>query len=162
MSSETSYENGRLTVTRFFNAPQAAVFDAWIKTSKIKLWWGCEGATIVHSHIEPRVGGKYIHEMTIDGVGEHRHHGRVTEFDPPRLLVYELSDRFHDKLMLVRVEFVEQGDGTKVCLTQNNLLDLYVEFVRAGWSFSFEKLATLLEETDETGNSVFNVFRQLP
>ena len=159
MSSESSYENGRLTVTQLYKAPITAVFDAWIKTSKVQLWWGCEGAISVQSEVEPKIGGKYAHTMVLENVGEYRHHGRIIEYEPPRLLAYELADAFHDKTMLVRVEFIEQEHGTLVCLTQNNLLDLYVEFVRAGWTFSLANLALLLEKTNETSDSVPHVLR---
>ncbi|MEM7111374.1 MAG: SRPBCC domain-containing protein [Chloroflexota bacterium] len=157
MSSETSYENGRLTFTRFYKAPITAVFDAWIKTSKVQLWWGCEGAVSVQSEVEPKVGGKYAHTMILENVGEYRHHGRIIEYEPPRLLAYELSDAFHDKTMLVRVEFIEQDGSTRVQLKQTNLLDLYVEFVTAGWTFSLANLATFLEETNETSDSLPHV-----
>lgn len=144
MSSTINYENGRLTVTRIFNAPREAVFDAWIKTSKVELWWGCEDATNVQSEIEPRLGGKFSHLMTLKNVGDYLHYGRITEYDPPALLSYELVDPFQDDTMMVRVEFIELGTQTKVHLTQDNLPDSYSEFVIAGWSAGFDKLASFL------------------
>ena len=145
MSAEVSYENGKLVVTRLFAAPRQAVFDAWIETSKVELWWGCGYATAVKSHIEPEVGGKYHHLMTLKDVGEYPHFGLITEYEPPALLAYELIDPDRDEKMYVRVLFTERGEHTAVCLTQENLPDAYSEFVVAGWSSSFEGLAYFLE-----------------
>ncbi len=145
MSVEVSYENGKLVVTRLFAAPRQAVFDAWIKTSKVELWWGCGYATKVKSDIEPKIGGKYHHLMTLRDVGEYPHFGLITEFDPPALLAYELVDPELEVKMTVRVVFTEQGDQTAVCLTQDNLPGAYSEFVMTGWSSSFEGLAYFLE-----------------
>lgn len=144
MSSEVRYENGRLTVTRIFNAPRAAVFDAWIKTSKVELWWGCADAIQVKSTIEPKLGGQFAHLMTLKDVGEYQHYGVITEYEPPALLAYELVDPFSTKTMTVRVEFKENGSRTTVCLTQNNLPDAYSQFVMVGWADGFEKLASFL------------------
>ena len=145
MSVEVSYENGKLVVTRVFAAPRQAVFDAWINTSKVELWWGCGYATDVKSTIEPKVGGKYHYLMTLRGVGEYEQYGLITEYDPPALLAYELVDPQHAEKMYVRVEFTEEGENTAVCLTQTNLPDTYSEFVIAGWSSSFDGLAYYLE-----------------
>ena len=38
MTTQTSVENGNLTVVRTYSAPIDKVFDAWIQTSKIKNW----------------------------------------------------------------------------------------------------------------------------
>ncbi|MDJ0757088.1 MAG: SRPBCC domain-containing protein [Ardenticatenaceae bacterium] len=145
MSAEVSYENGKLVVKRLFAAPRQAVFDAWIQTSKVELWWGCGYAIEVKSKIEPQIGGKYQHLMTLRDVGEYPHFGVIKEYEPPALLAYELFDPDRDETMYVRVVFAEEGDHTAVCLTQDNLPDAYSEFVMAGWSSSFEGLAYLLE-----------------
>ena len=140
MSSDVTYENNCLTVERTFAAPAEAVFDAWIQTSKVQLWWGCADAVSVRSEIEACVGGKFYHDMKIRNVGDHKHYGRIVEFDPPRLLVYELDDPFHTDPMLIRVVFVPQNGSTRVTLTQAPLPPTYSEFVKTGWAEGFEKL----------------------
>ena len=65
MTTNTTFENGDLIVTRIFKAPIEEVFDAWIETSKIKRWWGCAQCTDVRHEVEPKVGGKYNRHMTI-------------------------------------------------------------------------------------------------
>ena len=145
MSAEVSYENGTLIVTRYFAAPRPAVFEAWIQTSKVELWWGCGYATEVKSEIEPKVGGRYHHSMLLEGAGEYQHHGLITEYEPPALLAYEFVDPVSKQKMDVRVAFSEEEGGTTVRLTQRNLLDEHSQYVRAGWSSSLAALAFFLE-----------------
>ena len=147
MSNEISYEDGRLVVTRIFDAPREAVFRAWIEESQVELWWGCADAIRVQSTIEPKLAGKFSHRMTLQNSGDYLHHGIITEYDPPALLAYELIDSFHNTKMYVRVEFTEESSQTRVRLTQENLPDIYSQFVMAGWSAGFDKLAQLLLET---------------
>ncbi|MCP3918032.1 MAG: hypothetical protein GY711_20990 [bacterium] len=69
MTSEVKFENGQLIVSRVYDAPREAVFEAWIETSKVGQWWGCTECTAVRSEIEPRVGGTYNNHMTVQGRG---------------------------------------------------------------------------------------------
>lgn len=147
MTSETSYENGTLTVVRLFDAPREAVFDAWIKTSKVRLWWGCAVGTDVESDVEPKLGGTYSHQMILHNKSAYKQVGIITEYDPPRLLAFDLTDSMRDEITPVRVEFTIEDEQTRVQLTQSNLLDAYSQFVVAGWSAAFEKLAEILVET---------------
>ena len=145
MSSQVAYENGRLTITKRFHAPITAVFNAWIETSKVELWWGCGYATQVKSNIEPKIGGKYHHLMTLTNVGEYQHYGLITEYEPPYLLAYQLAGHAGGETMMVRVEFSEQDAFTFVHLTQDNLPEAHSIYVKEGWSSAFEGLAYLLE-----------------
>ena len=148
MNHSANYENGCLTITRIFDAPRPLVFDAWIKKSLVQLWWGCGYATMVESDIDAKVGGHYSHDMTLKDVGNHRHHGLITEYNPPELLAYQLTDSYHDNIMQVRVEFIAQGSQTLVRLTQTNLPDSSSEYVLVGWSTALEKLSEVLLESN--------------
>jgi len=143
MTPESSYENGRLTMIRIFDAPREAVFDAWITSSKVQLWWGCSFASKVVSEVEACVGGKYNHMMSLNQGGDYEHPGLITDYDPPALLAYRMRDSM-DNTMMVRVEFTALGTKTRVCLTQDNLPDAYSQFVIAGWSAGFDKLNHIL------------------
>lgn len=144
MSTQTFYEDGKLTVVRVFNSPREAVFDAWIKTSKVELWWGCAYADKVKSSVEPKVGGKFDHQMDLKGAGDYLHRGLITAYDPPALLAYQMTDSLDGEPMQVQVEFAAEGGCTRVTLTQTNLIDEHSPYVREGWSAAFEKLAELL------------------
>ncbi len=144
MSTQTQYESGRLTVTRIYDAPREAVFDAWIETSKVQQWWGCANTTNVVSEVEPKCGGKYHHLMSIKGAGEFPMNGTITEYDPPALLAYEMAGWQPGATMRVRVEFFERDNGTEVRLTHDGIPDEGSEMVVAGWSASFGKLDRFL------------------
>ncbi|MEM9168963.1 MAG: SRPBCC domain-containing protein [Pseudomonadota bacterium] len=146
MTVRTSYENGVLTVTQTFDAPRQAVFDAWVETAKTQTWWGCGDTTAVKSEIEPKVGGKYVHHMTIKHEHETCVDGRLVAFDPPALLAYETPSAELGVTMTVRVAFVEiAANKTEVTLTHTNIPDAFGDIVTGGWSAAFGKLRTFVE-----------------
>lgn len=138
MSTDIRYENGKLYVSRYYDAPREAVFDAWIETSKVSKWWGCDQTTNVEADIEPRVGGKFVHRMTINGVQQEASQGRLITFDPPAHLA------FSDAEMTITVDFTEQGRGTQVVLVHEGVPEEYLQFVKPGWTAAFRKLDTFL------------------
>lgn len=144
METHTSFESGTLTVTRIYDAPREAVFDAWIETSKTEQWWGCGDTTHVKSEIEPKVGGKYIHEMTIRNVGMHAVNGMLTAYEPPELLCYTMAGPTPKDNMDVRVVFTERDGMTEVHLTQTKVPEGLDAIVTAGWTAAFAKLAVFL------------------
>ena len=152
MSSEFKFEDGKLIGTRVYDAPRELVFEAWIETSKIAKWWGCAQCTAVRSEVEPMVGGKYNHHMTLEGVeGEIEAEATLVEFDPPHKLAYESALPTDPNVkMHVSVEFIEVEEGTKVVLVHSGIPDVRVQgdfelrqIVREGWTAAFEKLAAL-------------------
>lgn len=153
MTTETTFEDGNLIVTRIYNAPIEDVFEAWIETSKIKKWWGCAECTDVRSEVEPRVGGKYTHHMTIETPhGTHEAPGDATliEYDPPNRLAYTSTDE--NDAMVITVTFEQVESGTRVTLVHANIPDMKVDgdvdmrdVIRGGWTAAFGKLAILFE-----------------
>ena len=143
MTTKISYENGTLTVSRVYDAPREAVFEAWVETSKVQQWWGCAQTTKVCSEIEQKVGGKYCHAMTIEGVGEMPMNTRFTVYEPPARLAY-VEDGNDPKAQRVTVEFIERGEGTEVRLVHENIPDEYSTYVKAGWTAAFGKLGDFL------------------
>lgn len=138
MSTETKFESGKLYVSRYYDAPREAVFDAWVETSKVSKWWGCDQTTNVEAEIEPKVGGKFIHRMTIGGVPQAPSQGRLVEFDPPVRLSYADSDS------KITVDFTETGEGTQVLLVHEGIPEEYIQFVKPGWIAAFRKLDAFL------------------
>lgn len=159
MTTQTSFENGNLTVVRTYKAPIDKVFDAWIETSKVKNWWGCAECTDVRSEIEPKVGGKYNHHMTIETpAGKHEAEGFATliEYDPPNRLSYTSND-IEDK-MLITVDFAEVDGGTQVTLVHANIPDMKVQgdvklsdVITGGWSAALGKLDLFLSSENQGG-----------
>ena len=46
MTTDLKYEDGKLTVTRIFDAPRQAVFEAWVETTKVQQWWAMSRAML--------------------------------------------------------------------------------------------------------------------
>jgi len=152
MTTDIKFENGSLIITRFYSASREEVFDAWIETSKIKQWWGCAECKEVESEVEPKVGGKYNHHMTIETPdGEHQAPGFATliEYHPPHRLAYTSTD--DNDPMIISVDFSEVDGGTQVRLIHSNIPDMKVdggielrEIIRGGWSAAMDKLDVFL------------------
>ncbi len=153
MSTDVKFEDGNLIVSRVYDAPRDAVFEAWFETSKVQQWWGCAECTSVRSEIEPKVGGQYNHHMTIKGAGEVPGFATLTEYDPPARLAFTSADADGpDAGMTVSVDFSEVEDGTLVRLVHAGIPDIKVdgdvemrEIIRAGWTAAFGKLDAFLK-----------------
>ena len=153
MDTHTRIQNGNLTVTRTYNAAIEDVFEAWIETSKIKQWWGCAECTDVRSEVEPKIGGKYNHHMTIaTEYGDHEAPGFATlvEYAPPNRLAYTSNDEGDP--MIITVTFTAVEGGTEVELVHANIPDMVVDgdqklhdVIRSGWTAAFGKLAPVIE-----------------
>ena len=143
MSMTTHYANGALTISRLYDAPREAVFDAWMAVKKVEQWWGCADTTKVRSDIEPRVGGKYCHVMTIHN-NDHNAVATITEYDPPSRLAYETEATDFSPEMSVAVTFEEEDGQTRVTLVHRGLPDELSEIVKGGWSAGFGKLGDFL------------------
>ena len=152
MTTETKFEDGKLIVTRTYSAPREAVFEAWMETSKVEKWWGCAQCTNVRSEIEPRVGGKYNHHMTIEGAGEVPGFATLIEYDPPKKLAYESAMPTDGSVkMQVSVEFTEVDHGTFVRLVHSGIPNIKVDgdmefrkIVQEGWTAAFGKLSDFM------------------
>ena len=144
MSPETAYRDGTLSITAVYSAPRQTVFDAWIEIAQVQRWWGCEGTTNVVSQVEPGVGGKYLHAMTVEGAGEMTMGGTITEYSPPARLTFRMND---GPGTTVTVDFIEQGEQTEVRLVHAGLQDQFSGFIAQGWTAGFNRLEQLLAGT---------------
>lgn len=143
MTMTTNFSDGSLTVSRLYDAPREAVFEAWIETAKVQQWWGCGDTTKVRSDIEARVGGKYNHQMTIHG-NEYPAKSTLIEYDPPARLAYETEQNDMAPKMTVTVDFKEEGGKTRVTLVHSGIPEGMGEIITGGWSAAFGKLETFL------------------
>ena len=157
MPTHTSFEDGKLIVTRTYDAPRDRVFEAWIETSKVQQWWGCANCTDVRSEVEAKVGGAYNHHMTVHGQ-DIPGFATLTEYDPPNRRAFRMAGPDgSDTGMQVTVEFKDVDGGTLVRLIHEGIPDIRVEgdvelraIVREGWTAAFGKLSTLLEPTPQS------------
>lgn len=143
MSSDVRIGDNRVQITRIFNAPRSVVFGYWTRPEKLQQWSGCKGATKCEVTMDFRVGGAFTQKMQIQGAGEFAFSGVYEEIVEPERIVYSANLGFATSRICV--EFVEQGQQTKVVLTQDGLPDQnFCKIISEGSSEGMEKLAELL------------------
>ena len=87
MENETAAEASALVVSRSFDAPREAVFDAWLDPAQLAIWMGPHGVRAEIDALEPKEGGKYriiMHPEPGRTVWYSPGHGRTpTRMDQP-------------------------------------------------------------------------------
>lgn len=110
-----------VTVTRMFDAPAPAIFDAMTKPEILKLWYGQDGWEMVVCDIDLQVGGKWRFVSRLPNGKEIGQLGVYKEIEPGKRLVNTESWEDWDAgECLVTTEFETQADGTTL-LTSTTL-----------------------------------------
>jgi uncharacterized protein YndB with AHSA1/START domain len=140
-------------ITRIFDAPRERVFKAWTDPDEVAAWFGPEHVDTPRERIliDLRVGGRY--ELTMvqrDGGAEFAIGYEILELVTPELIVLR-SDPMPEVGMheptVVRVEFHDHGDKTRMTLTDSLLPPESRRHAKAGWNAAFDKLARVVEAT---------------
>jgi uncharacterized protein YndB with AHSA1/START domain len=143
MNSEVTISGNRLQLTRVFKAPRQLVFSYWARADKLQQWSGCKETTKCEVQMDFRPGGRFTQKMNIAGVGEYTFSGIYDEIVEPERIVYHAD--LGPAMAKVVVEFIEQGDKTKVVLTQDGLPDENLcKIVSQGTSEGLDKLERML------------------
>jgi uncharacterized protein YndB with AHSA1/START domain len=137
-----------LRIERTFDAPPHDVFDAWTSVEVMKRWWHAEHSwETPFAEVDLRVGGAIKVTMRNPDDGkEYGGGGEYTLIDRPRRLAFTWAWEGDDesRRQLIEVEFVDQGERTRVVLTNSGLPEPEVDDYRDGWSKSFDNLAVAL------------------
>ncbi len=149
-----------LVITRVFDSPREAVWNAWTDPERCKLWWGPKGFTSPALGIDLRVGGRYLYCMRSPEGRDYWGTGEYRQIVPRAMIVY--TDSFSDSEgnvvpashygmpgdwpseMLVTVTFEEVGGRTKMTLRHDGIPPDAMSDCENGWSGSFDKLAEIL------------------
>jgi uncharacterized protein YndB with AHSA1/START domain len=143
MKSEIEIIGDRLQITRVFDAPRPLVFSCWAQPEKLQKWTACKDTAEVRVRMDFRVGGSFTQEMNIKGVSLYSITGVYEEIVEPEKIVYRVD--LGPATTRVTVEFFEEGEQTKVVLTQVGFPDPSLTgIVSQGTSESFDKLDELL------------------
>jgi len=138
--------DGRLSVTRAFDAPLDLVWRAWTDPAMIRQWFAPKECEILSAEGDCRVGGRYTESMK-GGDTVYTVSGVYREIVERKLLVFTHQwDEPDAPETLVRVEFSDLGDGrTEVRLTQTGLASVgSVHGHTEGWTSALENLADRL------------------
>ena len=131
-------------ITRIFDAPREAVFEAWTDPDRVAQWFGPEGFETEAVEIDLRVGGRYELVM-VHGDARHPVRYEIVELDPPRLLVLKaepMPEHGNHEPTYTRIELHDHGAQTRMSLSDGP----YTEstHAEAGWNGAFTKLESLL------------------
>ena len=137
-----------LRMTRTFDAPAEAVFDAWTSEEVMRRWFHArhDWETPV-AEVDLRVGGavrvvmRNPHEDVEYGGG-----GRYTEIDPPARLAFTWVWDDDPRETLIELDFEESDGSTTVSFTHSGLFnEQMVREHEDGWGTCFENLARAVE-----------------
>ena len=114
-----------LRIERTFQAPAAAVFDAWTSEEVLRRWWhaGHDWET-TEAEVDLRVGGvvrvvmRDPHKDAEYGGG-----GNYTEIEPPSRLAFTWTWDGDTRQTLIEVDFEETDGVTTVSFTHSGLWD---------------------------------------
>jgi uncharacterized protein YndB with AHSA1/START domain len=135
-----------LVITMTFAAPQELVFEFITRRPRLLSWWGPEGMSLPHEHLDFSRKGPW-HSVMANADGKRfKVSGRVTEVTPPRAVAFTWG--WHDENdargpeSRVRIELRPAGAGaTEFVLTHAGLPDdASRENHRLGWASTLAKL----------------------
>ena len=157
-------KSNEIKITRVYDAPVQAVWDAWTDPRQVAQWWGPRGFTITTHSKELRPGGRWIYTMHgPDGV-DYPNSTLYYEVEPCRKLVYDhgaSDDR--PPLFRVTVLFSEVDGKTKMDMTMSLATPEAAEEIgkfikKAGGNATWDRLAEYLEQ-ESSGKEVFVINR---
>jgi uncharacterized protein YndB with AHSA1/START domain len=137
-----------LTITRIFDAPREAVFNAWIDPRQIASWLGQRGVRVECTEMQPYPGGRYRLVVRDDAGNENIVGGVFEEVTSPARLVFTWAWQNRTGAIgdtLVTVTFVAIGTRTEITLHHERFST--AEFQgrhQDGWNASFDNLAEIL------------------
>lgn len=110
-----------LVVTRKFNAPAQAVFDAWTQPEMLKRWWAprSRGVTLLSCEADIRVGGRYRYAFGRDPQSPMVFTGVYKEVDAPKRIVStQVFEQMPAGEAIVTVTFEENRGKTELVIHQ--------------------------------------------
>lgn len=107
-----------ILITRTFDAPAAAIFEAWTTPDHVRQWWGSEESPLVVCDIDLRVGGSWRYVVRNADGTEFGWHGTYREIDRPgRLVSTEVFEGFPDAEAVNTATLTEQDGTTTLTVT---------------------------------------------
>jgi uncharacterized protein YndB with AHSA1/START domain len=158
--------SNEIRLTRIYDAPVRAVWDAWTSPEQVEKWWGPRGFTLTTHSKELRAGGHWRYTMHgPDGV-DYPNIATYHVVEPHHRLVYDhgaTDDR--PPLFRVAVTFVEAGGKTTMEMVMTlpspeAAAQTATLIKRAGGNATWDRLAEHLEQAS-TGRRCFVINRTL-
>lgn len=157
-------KSNEITLTRVFDAPVKAVWDAWADPEQAAQWWGPRGFTITTHSKDLKAGGHWNYTMHgPDGV-EYQNISQYFEVEKYSKLVYDHGGNNEQKpLFRVTVLFSESNGKTTMDMTMSLPTPEAAEQTRgfikkAGGESTWDRLAEYLTKV-LTGQEKFVINR---
>jgi len=152
------------TITRLYDAPLAAVWDAWTDPAQVAQWWGPRGFTITTHSKDLRPGGHWHYTMHgPDGV-DYINKTKYFEVEEHAKLVYDHGGNDEQApLFRVTVLFAEVDGKTKMEMTMalptpEAVVEIRKFIKKASGESTWDRLAEYLEK-EATGKEQFVINR---
>jgi uncharacterized protein YndB with AHSA1/START domain len=148
--TDTTYE---VVISRYFDAPVALVYQAFVDPDQIAQWFGPLMFHVPRDtvSVDARPGGEWRMTMVNNDNPDWKSPvaSTLVEVVENQLLVgYEITQGFpgieDGTKLTLSLEFVAEGDGTRLLLRQGPLPEAMREMSETGWNQSFYKLDGLL------------------
>ena len=152
-AAHQNYGEGKVAITRVFDAPRALVWQAWTDPKMMAQWFGPRGFTSSVPELDLRVGGAL--RIVMHGHGnDYPMIGTFLEVVPPERLVFSSAAIDNDGNRLLEgettVTFTEKAGKTTLSLKAHavGLVPIAAQMLagmEAGWTQSIDKLQELVE-----------------
>ncbi len=150
MSSNDNRKNRTLTISKVFNAPVKAIWEAWTKPEHIVQWWappGMEVKIVEHSF---KVGGKWKYSMPMPDGNLFISEGTYLEIEPYKKIVTTADFKPMTEGVEIHILFEEEGDKTHFTFS---VIHATVEYCKQqekmgfynGWGSAFKRIESLLD-----------------
>lgn len=141
-------------VTRRFEAPAKAVFDAWLDPETAGRWlFATPDGEMARVEIDPSVGGRYEIVERRDGE-DVLHTGTYEEIERPSRLVFSLQvPKYAPDSNRVAIDVAPADGGSELILTQSvsDGAPASPEQIERGWGKVLDALAAAVERKGEEG-----------
>lgn len=107
-----------LHISRIYDAPVQAVWDAWVEPDQVAQWWGPRGFTITTYHKDVRTGGSWHYMMHGPGGVDYENTAQYLLVEEGKKMVYDHGGhKDRPPLFRVTVEFTDVDGKTKMEMT---------------------------------------------
>ena len=152
-AAKQTYGEGKVAITRVFDAPRALVWQAWTDPKMMAQWFGPRGFTSSVPELDARVGGGLRIVMHGPDGNDYPMKGVFLEVTPPERLVFTSIALDKDGNHLLEGEttmtLTEQGGKTTMRLVSHAvgrvpMAPQMLAGMEAGWTQSIDKLGEML------------------
>jgi uncharacterized protein YndB with AHSA1/START domain len=156
--------SNELKLTRVFDAPVQAVWDAWNDPAQAAHWWGPRGFTLTTHSKDLRPGGQWIYTMHGPDGKDYPNITTYHEVKHLKTLVYDHgATKDAPPLFRVTVYFSESGGKTTMDMTMAlataEAAERTAEFIKkANGNSTWDRLAEYVEK-ERSGKDVFVINR---